>query len=149
MNSKKINTLPKNLKLALILGSENKGIKKLSLDKCDFRVTIQTKKSKLVDSLNVAHAAAIVLYEVNTKELPKFYNDIDETFDEIKSLLSRGVKDRKSNFHYTTLVQLVKPKPQARTVIFRHFDSEKFHISIHSDYRSKKIKEILLIKIFV
>ena len=68
MNSKKkINTLPKNLKLALILGSENKGIKKLSLDKCDFRVTIQTKKSKLVDSLNVAHAAAIVLYEVNNE----------------------------------------------------------------------------------
>ena len=78
------------------------------------------------------------------KELPKFYNDIDETFDEIKSLLSRGVKDRKSNFHYTTLCTIGENlKPQARTVIFRHFDSEKFHISIHSDYRSKKIKEIL------
>ena len=37
------------------------------------------------------------------KELPKFYNDLDLTLQEIDYLLSRGVKDRKSSFHYTIL----------------------------------------------
>ena len=37
------------------------------------------------------------------RELPKFYNDKDKTLCELKGLLQRGVKDRKSNFHYTTL----------------------------------------------
>ena len=77
------------------------------------------------------------------KELPEFYNDIDKTLSEIKSLLSRGVKDRKSNFHYTTLCTVENnSKPQARTVIFRNFNIEKFYLYIHSDFRSKKINEI-------
>jgi len=67
-NSKKrISTIPKDVKLAIVLGSENKGIKKLSLEKCDFRVNINTVNSELVDSLNVSHATAIVLYEVNNE----------------------------------------------------------------------------------
>ena len=68
-SKKKISTIPKNIKLAIILGSESKGIKKLSLEKCDFRVNINTVKSKLVDSLNVSHATAIVLYEVNSERI--------------------------------------------------------------------------------
>ena len=77
------------------------------------------------------------------KELPDFYNDIDKTLSEIKSLLSRGVNDRKSNFHYTTLCTIDSNlRPQARTVIFRNFNTEKFYLSIHSDFRSKKINEI-------
>ena len=77
------------------------------------------------------------------KELPDFYNDIDKTLSEIKSLLSRGVNDRKSNFHYTTLCTIdSNSRPQARTVIFRNFNTEKFYLSIHSDFRSQKINEI-------
>ena len=68
-SKKKISTIPNNIKLAIILGSESKGIKKLSLEKCDFRVNINTVKSKLVDSLNVSHATAIVLYEVNNERI--------------------------------------------------------------------------------
>ena len=68
-SKKKISTIPNNIKLAIILGSESKGIKKLSLEKCDFRVNINTVKSKLVDSLNVSHATAIVLYEVNSERI--------------------------------------------------------------------------------
>ena len=80
---------------------------------------------------------------LTVKELPKFYNDIDKTLSEIKSLLSRGVNDRKSNFHHTTLCTVDKnSRPQARTVIFRNFDTEKFYLYIHSDFRSKKINEI-------
>ncbi len=70
-SKKKISTIPNDIKLAIILGSENKGIKKLSLEKCDFRVNIKTIKSKLVDSLNVSHATAIVLYEVNSERITK------------------------------------------------------------------------------
>ena len=68
-SKKKISTIPNDVKLAIILGSESKGIKKLSLEKCDFRVNINTVKSKLVDSLNVSHATAIVLYEVNSERI--------------------------------------------------------------------------------
>ena len=68
-SKKKISTIPNDIKLAIILGSESKGIKKLSLEKCDFRVNINTVKSKLVDSLNVSHATAIVLYEVNSERI--------------------------------------------------------------------------------
>ena len=77
------------------------------------------------------------------KELPEFYDDIDKTLSEIKSLLSRGVNDRKSNFHYTTLCTVDNnSRPQARTVIFRNFNIEKFYLYIHCDLRSKKINEI-------
>ena len=77
------------------------------------------------------------------RELPEFYNDIDKTLSEIKALLSRGVKDRKSSFHYTTLCTVENnSKPQARTVIFRNFNTEKFYLYVHSDLRSKKINEI-------
>ena len=68
-SKKKISTIPSDTKLAIILGSESKGIKKLSLEKCDFRVNINTVNSKLVDSLNVSHATAIVLYEVNSERI--------------------------------------------------------------------------------
>ena len=62
-----IQKVPNDLKKVIILGSENKGIKKLLLENCDFRVKIQIKKSKFVDSLNVSNAAAITLFELRKK----------------------------------------------------------------------------------
>ena len=62
-----INTVPSDLKKVIVLGSENKGIKKLLLDNCDFRVKIKIRKSKFVDSLNVSNAAAITLFELRKK----------------------------------------------------------------------------------
>ena len=58
------------------------------------------------------------------RELPKFYNDLDLTFQEIKDLLSRGVKDRKSSFHYTMLSTINNKNPESRTVILRNFNRE-------------------------
>ena len=52
-----ISTVPNDLKKAIVLGSENKGIKKLLLDNCDFKVRINIIKSTLIDSLNVSNAA--------------------------------------------------------------------------------------------
>ena len=62
-----IPTVPRDLKKVIILGSENKGIKKLLLENCDFRVKIEIKKNKFVDSLNVSNAAAITLFELRKK----------------------------------------------------------------------------------
>ena len=62
-----INTVPNDLKKAIVLGSENKGIKKLLLDNCDFKVRINIIKSTLIDSLNVSNAAAITMFELRKK----------------------------------------------------------------------------------
>ena len=62
-----ISSVPKDLKKAVVFGSENKGIKKLILDNCDFKVKVKIKKDKLIDSLNVSNAAAITLFEFRKK----------------------------------------------------------------------------------
>ena len=62
-----ISSVPKDLKKAVVFGSENKGIKKLILDNCDFRVKVNIKKDKLIDSLNVSNVAAITLFEFRKK----------------------------------------------------------------------------------
>ena len=62
-----VSSVPKDLKKAVVFGSENKGIKKLILDNCDFRVKVNIKKDKLIDSLNVSNAAAITLFEFRKK----------------------------------------------------------------------------------
>ena len=76
------------------------------------------------------------------KELPKFYDDLDLTLQEIEYLLSRGVKDRKSSFHYTMLCTINNKTPESRTVILRKFNKDKFELNIHSDLRSGKINQI-------
>ena len=62
-----ISTVPNNLKKVIVLGSENKGIKKLLLNNCDFKVRINIIKSPLIDSLNVSNAAAITMFELRKK----------------------------------------------------------------------------------
>jgi len=76
------------------------------------------------------------------KEVPKFYNDLDLTLQEIENLLSRGVKDRKSCFHYTMLSTINNKTPECRTVILRNFNKDIFELNIHSDSRSEKINQI-------
>ena len=70
---------------------------------CDFVVRIETviKKDAIVDSLNVSNACAIILNQLTTKNerIPKYYDNLDLTLEEILGLIQRGVKDRKSGFH--------------------------------------------------
>ena len=81
------------------------------------------------------------------RELPKYYDNLDLTFDEILSLCHRGVKDRKSQFHNVVLSTVDENQnPDARTVILRGFDSKKMTINIHSDGRAKKINHLKLNK---
>lgn len=53
--------------VAIVVGNEGKGIRRLVRDKCDFLVKIPMKGS--FDSLNASVAGALVLYEVMRKRL--------------------------------------------------------------------------------
>lgn len=55
----------KNEKIAIIVGNEEKGMRKMTEKHCDFLVTIPLNTDRGVDSLNAASATAIFLYEIN------------------------------------------------------------------------------------
>lgn len=58
-----IDKINKNGKTAIIMGSEGKGMRRLIEESCD--ITVRLPISEKVESLNVATAAAITLYEMN------------------------------------------------------------------------------------
>lgn len=60
-----IDNINKTGKIALIMGSEGKGMRRLIEENCD--ATVKLPISPTVESLNVSTAAAIALYEVNKK----------------------------------------------------------------------------------
>ncbi|HJK87792.1 MAG TPA: 23S rRNA (guanosine(2251)-2'-O)-methyltransferase RlmB [Candidatus Megaira endosymbiont of Hartmannula sinica] len=60
----KINELKKYEKLALVIGSENSGLRKLTEKKCDLKVKIPI--SSKVESLNASAAASIAIYQIST-----------------------------------------------------------------------------------
>lgn len=58
-----IDKINKNGKTAIVMGSEGKGMRRLIEESCDS--TVKLPISEKVESLNVATAAAITLYEIN------------------------------------------------------------------------------------
>ncbi len=60
-----VSALPKDSKLAVIMGSEGTGMRRLVEESCD--ITVRLPINPQVESLNVSTAAAIVLYELNRK----------------------------------------------------------------------------------
>ncbi len=60
-----IDKVEKNGKIAIIMGSEGKGMRRLVEEACD--ITVKLPISPKVESLNVSTAAAIALYEINKK----------------------------------------------------------------------------------
>lgn len=60
-----IDKMSKSGKIAIIMGSEGKGMRRLVEESCDSTVRLPT--SDKVESLNVSTAAAIALYEINKK----------------------------------------------------------------------------------
>ena len=63
----------------------------------------------------------------------------DEIFKDIKRNLTRGVKDRKHNFH-TPVFSNVNGVGEidSRIVVLRNFDPLKMILNFHTDYRSPK-----------
>jgi len=56
-----------DLPLVIVVGHEHKGLSRMIKEKCDFLVTIPMQKD--IDSLNVASATAICLYEIWRKKV--------------------------------------------------------------------------------
>ena len=68
-SNKTLKTITNGIKKVLILGSEDKGIRKLIKKNCDYVVRIETvlNKDDIVDSLNVSNACAIILNQLTKK----------------------------------------------------------------------------------
>jgi 23S rRNA (guanosine2251-2'-O)-methyltransferase len=56
-----------NMPLALVMGAEEKGMRRLTREQCDFLVKIPMQGS--VDSLNVSVAAGVLIYEIYRQRL--------------------------------------------------------------------------------
>ena len=52
-------------KIALVMGSEGEGLRRLTREHCDYLVKLP--QTDLVESLNVSNAAAVALYELNRR----------------------------------------------------------------------------------
>ena len=57
--------------LAIVMGAEGKGLRRLTRDHCDFLVTIPMAKSRKVDCLNVSVATGVTLFEAHRQRLLK------------------------------------------------------------------------------
>ena len=57
--------MKKGGRLAVVMGSEGKGMRRLTEESCD--ITVRLPIAENVESLNVSTAAAVVLYELNRK----------------------------------------------------------------------------------
>ena len=66
-----------------------------------------------------------------------------EIFEDIKTNLTRGVKDRKHTFHNPVFCNVDKEGGiDSRVVVLRKFDPIKMVLNFHTDYRSVKIQQI-------
>ncbi|MFC1521174.1 23S rRNA (guanosine(2251)-2'-O)-methyltransferase RlmB [Elusimicrobiota bacterium] len=55
-------------KICIVLGSESQGMRQLTRKLCDMLVRIPIRESQNIDSLNVSHAASVILWEANRKQ---------------------------------------------------------------------------------
>ena len=59
----------KNYKKALVLGSEGKGLRRLTKEKCDLLMSINNKNNINFTTLNVSVSSAVALYELTRKNV--------------------------------------------------------------------------------
>ena len=67
----------------------------------------------------------------------------DEIFEDIKRNLSRGVKDRKHNFHTPVFCNTNKEgEIESRVVVLRKFNPLRMVLNFHTDFRSPKATDL-------
>ena len=77
------------------------------------------------------------------RERPAHADSLEEVWAWAKRLLSRGVADRRSAFRYPTLANVDGAGlPRLRTVVLREFDPAARRLTIHTDRRSAKLRDI-------
>ena len=74
--------------------------------------------------------------------LPEEYKTLKETLDASFKVLENAIEIRRNLFHTPVLSTFSDSKINSRVIVLRGFDPEKRALRIHTDSRSRKIKDI-------
>ena len=74
--------------------------------------------------------------------LPEEYKTLKETLDASFKVLENAIENRRNLFHTPVLSTCSDSKINSRVIVLRGFDPEKRALRIHTDSRSRKIKDI-------
>ena len=76
------------------------------------------------------------------EKVPDFYNNKDLIFDEIWTLLSRGVVDRSEDFRLPVVIVNKGQISDGRIVVLRGAFKDRRVLRFHTDLRSSKIEAL-------
>ena len=74
--------------------------------------------------------------------LPEEYKTLNETLDASFKVLENAIENSRNLFHTPVLSTLSDSKINSRVIVLRGVDPEKRALRIHTDSRSRKIKDI-------
>ena len=75
-------------------------------------------------------------------KLPEHYETLEETLEASIKVLENAGENRRNLFHTPVLSTISDSKINSRVIVLRAFDPEKRTLRIHTDSRSRKIKDV-------
>ena len=75
-------------------------------------------------------------------KLPEHYERLEETLEASMKILEDAIENRRNLFHTPVLSTFSDSKINSRVIVLRGFDPVKRTLRIHTDSRSRKIKDI-------
>ena len=75
-------------------------------------------------------------------KLPEHYKTLEETLEASMKILKDAIENRRNLFHTPVLSTFSDSKINSRVIVLRGFDPEKRTLRIHTDSRSRKIKDV-------
>ena len=75
-------------------------------------------------------------------KLPEHYETLEETLEASIKVLENAIENRRNLFHTPVLSTISDSKINSRVIVLRAFDPEKRTLRIHTDSRSRKIKDV-------
>ena len=75
-------------------------------------------------------------------KLPKHYERLEETLEASMKILEDAIENRRNLFHTPVLSTFSDSKINSRVIVLRGFDPAKRTLRIHTDSRSRKIKDV-------